>query len=178
MRKNRPQSRSDVPWSKRREIPDRQIVGAADQYEKACRLLLAQPPESGVVLPLINSAALSIELYLKSLSAERIYTRDIMMPEASAVTAYASVADHSLRPLFKAISDDVREMLIEAYDENLRLELNEDFLVALENSTAHFQHLDTHLNQTQMLVDLTCNLLFTWSNSCESSFMICRIRSK
>ena len=48
MRKSRPQSRPGAPWSKRWQIPNQQIVGAADQYEKACRLLLAQP--LGVVL--------------------------------------------------------------------------------------------------------------------------------
>ena len=82
------------------------------------------------MLPLKNSAAVSIELYLKSLSAERIYTPDTMMPKASVVTAYASIAGHLLKPLFEAISDDVRAMLIEAYDAKFRLELNEDFLVA------------------------------------------------
>jgi hypothetical protein len=46
------------------------------------------------------------------------------------VTAYASIAGHLLKPLFEAISDDVRAMLIEAYDAKFRLELNEDFLVA------------------------------------------------
>ena len=133
---SRPQSRSEVPWSKRREIPDRQITDAADQYAEACQLLLAQP--NGVLLPLINSAAHSIELYLKSLSAERIYTTDITMPEASVVTAYPSVVDHQFKPLFNAIPDDVRMMLIKAYDAKLRFELNEDFLVALERFDGAF----------------------------------------
>lgn len=136
MRKNRPQSRSDAPWSKRQQIPDLQIVDAADQYEKVCRLLLAQPPGSGVVLPLINSAAVSIELYLKSLSAERIYTRDTLMPKASVVTACASVSGHVLEPLFKGISDDVRTKLIEAYDAKPRF--SEDFLVALKKLDGAF----------------------------------------
>ena len=131
MAKNRPQSRSDVPWSKRWQIPDCQIVDAPDQYEEAFRLLLAQPPGSGVVLPLVNSAAVSIELYLKSLSAERIYTADAMMREGSVVTAYASIAGHSLKPLFEAIVDEVRAKLIEAYDAKLRFELKDDFVTAL-----------------------------------------------
>jgi hypothetical protein len=138
MTKSRPQSRSDTPWSKRWQIPDRQIAGVADQYEKACRVLRAQPPGSGVALPLMNSAAISIELYLKSLCAERIYMQDTMMPEASVVTAYASVAGHLLTPLFEAIYDDVRSKLIEAYEAKCRLELNEDFLVALKRLDGAF----------------------------------------
>jgi hypothetical protein len=135
MRKSRPQSRPDVPWSKRWQIPDRQIVDVADQYEKACRLLL---PESGVLPPLINLAAVSIELYLKSLSAERIYTPHPLMPDVSVVTASASVANHTLTALFKAIFDDIRTKLIEAYRAKPCLKLSEDFLVALERLDGAF----------------------------------------
>ena len=42
--KKRPQSRRDVPWSKRQEIPDPQILDAADQYEATRSLLAEQPP--------------------------------------------------------------------------------------------------------------------------------------
>jgi hypothetical protein len=135
MRKSRPQSRPEAPWSKRRQIPDRQVVGAADQYEEACRLL-PQSPGSGVVLPLMNLAAVSIELYLKSLSAERIYRAHPTMSDVSVVAACASVAGHLLKPLFEAISDDVRTKLIEAY--NAKPRFNEDFLVALERLDGAF----------------------------------------
>jgi hypothetical protein len=60
------------PSGKLQEIPDAQVRDAADQFEKA-RKLLDQPPGSGLTLPLINMAAVAIELYLKSLSAERVY---------------------------------------------------------------------------------------------------------
>lgn len=132
MTKNRPQSRPDVPWATRQEIPDWQIVDAADQYEDACRLLSKQPPGSGVVLPLINSAALSIELYLKSFSAERIYTASPHVPEVSVVTAYAKNTGHELKKLFEAISDEIRAKLAAAYDAELRSELNGDLATALE----------------------------------------------
>ncbi len=49
--KKRPQSRGNVPWSKRQEIPDAQVLDAADQYEEARKLLAKQPPGSGVLLP-------------------------------------------------------------------------------------------------------------------------------
>jgi hypothetical protein len=136
MRKGRPQSRFDARRSRRRQIPEGQIVGAADQYEKACQLLLAQPPGSGVVLPLKNSAAVSIELYLKSLSAERIYTAHPLIRDVSVVTASASVTKHHLKTLFDAITDDVRTKLIETYD--AKPHFNGDFLVALERLDGAF----------------------------------------
>ena len=58
----------------RQEIPDPQILDAANQYESARRLLSAQPPGSGLVWPLLNTASVAIELYLKCLSAEKVYT--------------------------------------------------------------------------------------------------------
>ncbi len=132
MARSRPQSRSDVQWSKRQQIPDAQIVDAADQYETACKFLDAQPPESGVLHPLMNSGAVAIELYLKSLSAERIYTPDPMMPEASIVNAVASIAGHPLDQLYDAISDDVRTKLDEAFDAQLRVKLSGSLVDALK----------------------------------------------
>jgi hypothetical protein len=94
--------------------------------------LLKQPPGSGVLLPLVNTAAISIELYLKSLSAERIYTADTDMPEISTVSAYAERTGHCLKTLFDAISEDIRIELTTAFDDELRPELNQDFVTALE----------------------------------------------
>ena len=45
--------------------PDSQIRAAADQYEAARQRLDMAPPGAGVVLPLINTAAVAVELYLK-----------------------------------------------------------------------------------------------------------------
>ena len=72
----RPQSRADAPWIKRQEIPDSQILDVADQYAQAFKLLAEQPLGSGIALPMMNSAAMAVELYLKSLSAELIYVED------------------------------------------------------------------------------------------------------
>jgi hypothetical protein len=57
---------------RRREIPDPQVRDAADQFEAARRILDAQPPGAGVLCPLMNTAAVAIELYLKCLSAEKV----------------------------------------------------------------------------------------------------------
>jgi hypothetical protein len=138
MTKQRPKSRSDVPWTKRQEIPDRQIVGAADQYAAACELLDKQPSGSGVLLPQINTAAVSIELYLKSLSAERIYTADADMPEMSVVSAYPAKASHSLGEQFGEISEEIRDQLIAAYNTELRPELKDDLETALKKIDGAF----------------------------------------
>jgi hypothetical protein len=138
MTKQRPKSRSDVPWTKRQEIPDWQIVDAADQYAAACELLDKQPPGSGVVLPQINAAAVSIELYLKSLSAERIYTEDAGMSETSVVSAYPAKASHPLREQFDEISEEIRDQLIAAYNTKLRPELKDDLETALKKIDGAF----------------------------------------
>ena|ERR1051325_693676 len=63
---------SKTPWKKRREIPDPQVQDAAEQYDDARQLLQQQPPGSGVLLPLLNMAAVAVELFLKSLSSELV----------------------------------------------------------------------------------------------------------
>ncbi|MGO9740058.1 MAG: hypothetical protein ACLPN5_00740 [Roseiarcus sp.] len=139
MATNRPESRCDVPWSKRREIPDSQILDAANQYENACRLLSHQPPGSGVLLPFMNTAAISIELYLKSLSAERLYTADTDMPDISIVSALAEKTGHKLKTLFNAISKEIHAKLTAEYDKELRPKLNKDFITALKEFEGVFE---------------------------------------
>ena len=113
--KKRPQSREDVPWSKRQEIPDPQILDAANQYEEARKLLAEQPPGSGVLLPLMNTAAIAVELYLKCLSAELIHVKDEQMPEGSRVYAEPARPGHNLVALLDAMPPDVRCSLINAF---------------------------------------------------------------
>lgn len=80
------------PWKKRQEIPDPQVRDAADQYEAAHTLLDAQPPGSGVLLPLINTGAVAIELYLKCLSARKVYC-----PSGGPAGGYTVHADAALK---------------------------------------------------------------------------------
>jgi hypothetical protein len=54
-------------------IPNPQVLDAPEQYFNACVALEKLPPDSGVVLPLLHSAAISLELYLKYLAAEDVY---------------------------------------------------------------------------------------------------------
>ncbi|MBI1747591.1 MAG: hypothetical protein HYR55_13530 [Acidobacteria bacterium] len=119
--KKRPPVRDDVPWTKRQEIPDPQILDAADQYEQARIVLVAQP--SGVLLPLINVASMAVELYLKALSAEMIHVKDELMPEVSRVYAASAITSsqgHGLVGLLNAMPDDVRAALLAAFDAELK----------------------------------------------------------
>jgi hypothetical protein len=54
-------------------MPDPQVKDAADQYDKARRVLEALGSFSGVLLPLLNSSIVAVKLYLKSLNSERAY---------------------------------------------------------------------------------------------------------
>ena len=99
------------PWKKRRKIPDPQVRDAADQFDDARLLLDAQPPESGLLLPLLNNAVVALELYLKSLGAVTVHTPVSGFPGGSIVTAEAEVKDHGLIAILESIPDDVRQPL-------------------------------------------------------------------
>jgi hypothetical protein len=127
--KKRPQGRGDVPWSKRQEIPDPQVLDAADHYEEARKLLAGPPPGRGLLLPLMNTAAIAVELYLKCLSAELIHVEDEQMPEVSRVyvaPAITSGQGHAFVALFNVIPPDVRCSLINAFDAEFRTRWNKD----------------------------------------------------
>jgi hypothetical protein len=99
------------PWRKRQEIPDAQIRDAADQYEAARKLLAAQPPFSGVLLPQMNVAAVAIELYLKCLSAELVHTPDDDFPGGFIVSTAPARKGHRLTSLFGELSDNLKQEL-------------------------------------------------------------------
>jgi hypothetical protein len=134
----RPQTRPDLYWRGHQQVPDAQIANAADQFETASELLSKQPAFSGVLLPELNCAAVSIELYLKCLSAERIYTRDAVMPEGSIINVQPSLHGHALVPLFEMVNDELRKKIIEEYDALLRPELKDDFTTALSKCDGVF----------------------------------------
>ena len=127
-----PQSRPDVPWNKRQEIPDIQILDTADQYERASKLLAKQPLDSVEVLPLMNTAAVAVELYLKCLSAELIYIEDDLTPEGSFVYSEAKRV-HGLVELLGAMPEDVRCLLNDVFDADLGAGWNKDLKSVLED---------------------------------------------
>jgi hypothetical protein len=104
-------SSSKTPWKKRREIPDPQVQDAAEQYDDARQLLQQQPPGSGVLLPLLNTAAVAVELFLKSLSSELIHVPVDGFEGLSTVHAVPEQKHHRLVDLFDSIQDDVRSQL-------------------------------------------------------------------
>jgi hypothetical protein len=104
-------SASNQPWKKRRQIPDLQVLDAAEQYDDARQLLHKQPPGSGVLLPLLNNAAVAVELFLKSLSSELIYIPVSGFEGLSKVRAEPELKHHKLVELFDGISGDIRSQL-------------------------------------------------------------------
>ena len=97
-------------WSNRREIPNTQIKDSADQYESARQILHRQPPGSGVLLPLMNVAAMAIELYLKSLIAEVIHVQE---PDDSGWSRVHALAEgrHGYNSILLKIDSDIRHVL-------------------------------------------------------------------
>jgi hypothetical protein len=97
----------------RQEIPDSLVKDAADQYEAARRILEAQGPGPGILLPLLNVAATAIELYLKLLSAIKVHR-----PISSSIRSTVHVAPkqgkrngHVLKDLLDVVPGEVRERL-------------------------------------------------------------------
>ena len=74
-------------WRSRREIPNSKIGDAAEQYEQARRLLSTQPPETGILLPLMNVAAMAGEHYLESLAREVVHLPESDDPQSYVVYA-------------------------------------------------------------------------------------------
>jgi hypothetical protein len=106
-------------WKMRQEIPNSQIRDAAEQFMSAWKLLEKEPPMSGLLLPLVNTAALTIELYLKCLSSEVIYTPDDEMEGISIVTAEPPKIEgrhsHTLVEIFNKIPEDYQLEINQAY---------------------------------------------------------------
>lgn len=111
-------------WNIRREIPDMQIRDAADQYETARQLLAAQPPGLGILLPLMNVSVMAIELYLKCLSAKKVYipiTHDLETHSINRVYSEPIVGGHVLTNIFSGIPDDIRDELARTYERTMTM---------------------------------------------------------
>ena len=114
-------------WKSRRQIPNLQIKSVADQYEEARRLLREASKMrllDGVLLPLMNTAAIAIELYLKCLAAETVH-----VPTGDEVGTYWIHAEsqdrHNLVQIFGNIEDDVRCQLEKDFAEQNRTHLRD-----------------------------------------------------
>ena len=113
-------------WKARREIPNPQVRDAADQYEQARKILHHQPAGTGVALPMMNAAAMAIELYLKCLAAEVIHVPESADPEASLVYAQARTGGHKFTKMFCRIDEDIRSQMEAVYVKATGRELQHD----------------------------------------------------
>lgn len=95
----------------RSKIPDPQVRDAAEQYDDARKLLRQQPRGFGVLLPLLNTAAVAVELFLKSLSSKLVHTPSGNVEGMSIVHAIPEMKHHRLAELLDNIQDDVRTKL-------------------------------------------------------------------
>ena len=120
-------------WRSRREIPNPQIKDTADQYEQARLLLSTQPPETGILLPLMNVAATAIELYLKSLAGEVIHLPENDDLQSYVVYAQETKGRHSFGDILSLLDENVRCDMESTYVNETRRQLKDD-LGAIESA--------------------------------------------
>ena len=125
------------PWHRRQEIPDSQVRDTADQFESARELLWAQPPESGLLYTLMNTATVAIELYLKCLSAEKVYA-DAGRAKAT-VSARPSISSHALGKLLDNIDNGLQQELDDTFRDQLSSFACLSFRDALSRCEGAFQ---------------------------------------
>ncbi|CAD6365969.1 hypothetical protein SHEWT2_03859 [Shewanella hafniensis] len=117
----------------RQEIPDPQVKDAAEQYFNAWKELYKLPPGSGVLLPLMNTATVAIELYLKCLCSEKIFTPVDFEEGIFIVTAKPQKHGHDFIEIFKKIP------------ESYRYELTKQYTSFFENNSRNFEHIISEL---------------------------------
>ena len=113
-------------WKSRREIPNPEIRDAADQYQQARRILGKQPPGTGILLPLMNNAAMAIEPYLKCLADEVIHVPESDELQSFEVYAQANTGGHRFTAILLAIDEDVRNTMESTYVKATDRELKHD----------------------------------------------------
>ena len=94
-----------------REIPNSQVLDAADAYRAAYHLMQQQDPGSGVLLPELHCAFTAIELYLKAMSAFECEVPDTLGGGGAIIYAKAAAAHHILEKLFDAAPADARSRM-------------------------------------------------------------------
>ena len=113
-------------WKSRREIPNPQIKDAAEQYEQARQILAKQPPGAGVLLPLVNSAAMAIELYLKCLAGEVIEVPESDGLQSCVVYAQANTGGHQFTTILCTTDEDIRRQMESIYLKSTHRHLKHD----------------------------------------------------
>ena len=91
------------------EIPNQQILEGAKYYRRAHETL-DQSGSDWVLLPAIHCAAIAMELYLKSLCGQSVYTPSPFVQDVDIVTA-ASPYGHRLPSLYDKVPKDFQDKL-------------------------------------------------------------------
>lgn len=112
----------------RQEIPNCQVKDAADQFMSAWTLLNKEPPGTGILLPLINAATVSIELYLKCLSSEVVFTPEGTVDNMFVVTAKPQQFGHKLVSIFEKIP------------KKYQTKINQNYASIFSNDSRSFKH--------------------------------------
>ena len=107
------QKATHVPWESRKQIPDAQVLDAADQFETAAQVLWKARCADGMLLPFLNTSVMAVELYLKSLSSESVHVQQI--DGGALVYAQPDVEKHPPSVLLNAVPKDIRLKMEKAY---------------------------------------------------------------
>jgi hypothetical protein len=121
----------------RRTTPNQEILDVANQYHEASKILRdryvsREHKDSGILLPLINTAAMAVELYVKSLSAEESLESNSGWIK---IKPQPSRKGHRLKELYDVIEDSVKTDIEDAF----RSRGSHGFLLLLENCEEAFQ---------------------------------------
>jgi hypothetical protein len=101
------------------EIPNSQVLDAADQFHDGYTLMMAAGAAGGVLLPALHCASIAMELYLKALSA-----REIEVPfelGGAYIYAKAPAKSHKLEDLYNEAPADFRSAIDAEIAKHIRL---------------------------------------------------------
>jgi hypothetical protein len=104
------------PWKRRYQLPDRSVHEAAGQIEEGSQVQWkAVTPGTGALLPFLNVAAVTIELYLKSVSS----SLNFVPQDDGGDIVYSAPNKHGHEPskLLKAVEPALRDQLEAAHSE-------------------------------------------------------------
>jgi hypothetical protein len=97
-------------------VPNQFVAAAAHQFLDAANLLFKTVPDPNYVLPLHMVASFGVELYLKALNSNTVFTDagELEGEENYFVTACPEVRSHSLSKLYGSLADGIRKSIEEA----------------------------------------------------------------
>jgi len=97
------------------------VLDAARQFHAGFSLMIGQPPYSGVLLPALHCASISLELFLKALSAHEIEVPEAAPATGGYIYAQSPSKSHKLEDLFDEAPADIRKHIEDTSRRMLRL---------------------------------------------------------